>query len=311
MAVRIVESAWVQVGVEVGADLNIERDRRVGVDVASPVRFERCDRVAPSLTATTSLAVGSGQTYPDWPSRLHHWGLCAGSPRDPASVEHKNCRRGGCGGRGSFDTEVMDADAENSKRVLEEWRIGRAQRGDLYTAVRGGMYQGARRGLRTVLRGDPDEQDVEDVIYDAFCEFEAKDPHDIHSLLGLASHIARLRGIDRGRAIVRERQKMESALTDRAYQAELDFTDNDLQRARNYELNDLYAADCVQLLSDAQRSVVTATIVERTRLSDWALLHGKSHQAAGRQRDRALDTLRRCVQAKSGSPQEQEGGLND
>lgn len=205
----------------------------------------------------------------------------------------------------------MDADAENSKWVLEEWRAGRAQRGNLYTAVRKGMYQGARRGLRTVLGGDPNEQDVQDVGYDAFCKFEAKDPHDIHSLIGLATRIAQVRGIDRGRAIVRERRKMESQLTDRAYQAELDFADDDRRQAGERELLAEYAADCLESLPEGQRSVVTATIVGQTRLLDWALLHGKSHQAAGRQRTRALDTLKGCVQAKSGSQQEQEGGPND
>lgn len=205
----------------------------------------------------------------------------------------------------------MDADADDPERMLEAWRTGRVERRDLYVAVREAMHQGARRGIGWVLAADPDEQDVGDVVYDAFCELEAKDAFEIHSLVGLARHIARLRGIDRGRAIIRERRNIASELTDRAYQADREFVVDDVRAAGEREVLARYAADCLASLPEDQQSVVTATIMERTSLSDWALSEGKTHQAASRQRTRALDSLKRCVQAKIRSRRDGEGGPDE
>jgi DNA-directed RNA polymerase specialized sigma24 family protein len=205
----------------------------------------------------------------------------------------------------------MDVDADDPERLLEGWRAGRVQRRDLYRAVREAMHQGARRGIGWVLAADPNEQDIEDVVYDAFLEFEAKDPLEVDSLVGLAKHMARLRGIDRGRAIIRERRNIMSELTDRAYQADLEFAADDVRLAGEREVLSRDASDCLASLPADQLSVVTATIMERMSLSDWALNEGKTHQAASRQRTRALESLKRCVQANVRRRQDGEGGPDE
>jgi RNA polymerase sigma factor (sigma-70 family) len=197
-----------------------------------------------------------------------------------------------------IDIQVMTANAGDPEQALEEWRAGRVARRDLYVAVREAMWQGARRGISRITSAEADVQDVEDVVYDAFCEFELQNPNEIQSLRGFAAHIARQRGCDRGRAILRELKKQTVVLADPAYKADLEFADVDAQLAEQRAVLADLAMECLDTLTDEQRSVVEDTIMARMSLSDWALRAGKSHQAASRQKLRAIDSLSRCVDRK-------------
>jgi DNA-directed RNA polymerase specialized sigma24 family protein len=76
------------------------------------------------------------------------------------------------------------------------------------------------------------------------------------------------------------------------------FQDDDVRAAAAQEVLISHALDCMEVLTEEQRDVVRATIMGHASLSDWALRNGKSHQAASRQRTRALEALHRCVQSK-------------
>lgn len=202
---------------------------------------------------------------------------------------------------------VMAAETDDSERVLEAWRAGRVERAALYDAVREAMYQGARRGIGSIISNPPNEDDVGDVVFEAFCEFEGVDPLGLQSMLGFAKHLAFQRGRDRGRAIIREREKITGLTKDRAVQTELEFGDVDVQLAQKREVLARLATECLDSLTVEQRSVVTATVMEPMSLSDWALREGKTHQAASRQRARAIESLRRCVDHKLRSQQDGKG----
>lgn len=202
---------------------------------------------------------------------------------------------------------MMRYDAEGLEQLLESWRAGRAERGDLYFAVRSAMYQAARQGIGTITAANPDEQDVEDAVYQAFCELEAKNPIQVKSLVGLASRIAYRRGQDAGRQCIRHREQMRGAVADPAFIAGVEFSGDDVRVAAAREVLAGYAMECLETLPEDQRAVVAATIMERESISDWAMLAGKTHQAAGRQRTRAVNSLRRCVESKRDAQHSMEG----
>jgi hypothetical protein len=58
------------------------------------------------------------------------------------------------------------------------------------------------------------------------------------------------------------------------------------------------AEGCFERLTEEQRDLVTKTIMGQELLSDWALRKGRSHQAASRQRRRAIEAIRRCIASK-------------
>jgi DNA-directed RNA polymerase specialized sigma24 family protein len=210
---------------------------------------------------------------------------------------------GGCGRHASFDHRTMGAESEDPEWVLKEWQAGRVQRRDLYDAVRGAMKQAARRGIGYITANGFNEHDVDDVVYKSFCELENQDPFQMQTLIGFARRIADMRGRDRGRELIRERERIKAITADRAIQAELTFSEVDaLESAKNEETARL-AIQCLDTLTAPQRSVVTATIMGRMSLSDWALQEGKTHQAASTQRSRALTALRKCVDHKLRSQQ--------
>jgi DNA-directed RNA polymerase specialized sigma24 family protein len=198
----------------------------------------------------------------------------------------------------------MAAETDDSERVLEAWRAGRVTRTALYEAVADTLHQGARRGITATIAQPANEDDVGNVVYDAFCELERKDPLELRSLLGMANRIAFQRGRDRGRTIVKERENIKTLVQDPALHGELEFHDEDLQVAQRREVLAQIATECLDGLTAEQRSVVAATVMEPMSLSDWALREGKSHQAASRQRTRALEALHRCVDRKLRSQQD-------
>jgi DNA-directed RNA polymerase specialized sigma24 family protein len=170
------------------------------------------------------------------------------------------------------------------------------------------MTQAAERGIVRAIRASADVQDVQNVVYDAFCELERQDPHQIKNLVGFAARIAYMRGLDCGGKIIREATNTRKLAADPAYRAELEFSDLDAvmaeQRAQTAEL----ALECLDILTDEQRSVVEQTIMRAGNLSDWAFHEGKTYQAAGAQRVRALRALRRCVDRKLQERRERKEG---
>src|ERR1700733_13180660 len=107
---------------------------------------------------------------------------------------------------------MMDDSGTDAEVALLRWRQGRLDEGVLYAAVRRPMYQAARSGISSITSSDPNPQDTEDAVYDAFVQLRAKDPASVSSVTGLAKVIARRRGQDIGRRVVREREQIEELL---------------------------------------------------------------------------------------------------
>jgi len=159
------------------------------------------------------------------------------------------------------------------------------------------MYQAARSGIFSITSSDPDLQDVEDAVYDAFVQLSAKDPADVSSVTGLAKVIARRRGQDIGRRVVRGREQIEELLANPLARA-LEFDDGDVRAAEEDERVLAMAEGCFERLTEEQRDLVAKTIMGQELLSDWAVRKGRSHQAASRQRRRAIEAIRRCIVSK-------------
>ena len=180
-------------------------------------------------------------------------------------------------------------------RLLDDWRAGRAQTADLYAALRSPMYRAARQGVVSITSQRPDPQDVEEAVFAAFKELEQKNPTAVRSIVGLARRIAYRRGQDQGRAVVRRREQIERAMEDPVFIEATTVTEKEValeaEREHFYE----QAMRCLDVLTVDQADVVRATVMGDEGLSDWAFRNGKSHQAASRQRDRALKALLRCI----------------
>lgn len=181
-------------------------------------------------------------------------------------------------------------------RLLDDWRAGRAQTADLYAALRSPMYRAARQGVVSITSQRPDPQDVEDAVFTAFKELEQKDPTTVTSIVGLARRIAYRRGQDRGRAAVRRREQIERAAADPAFIEATTVTEKEIAVEAASERVYAQAMRCLDELTADQAAVVRATVMGDEGLSDWAFRNGKSHQAASRQRDRALKALARCIE---------------
>jgi hypothetical protein len=198
----------------------------------------------------------------------------------------------------------MEQVGTDEEEPLGAWR--QDWRRDLYLAVRAPMRQAASQGIASITASGPDPQDVENAVYNAFIELERQDPAGVSSVVGLARKIAYRRGQDIGRKIIREREQMHKLMVDLIVTDDPQFRDDDVRAAAAQEVLIGHALDCMAALTEEQHDVVRATIMGHESLSDWALRNGKSHQAASRQRTRALEALHRCVQSKR-SPN-REGG---
>jgi RNA polymerase sigma factor (sigma-70 family) len=193
----------------------------------------------------------------------------------------------------------MDDDASELAELVERWQSGYGDVRSLYESLREGMHQTARRGIQRVIAKPPDEHQVSDVVYKAFLELLRGDPAAMTSPVGLAKTIAYRRGIDEGRRILRERQRI-SSLDALEVATTLPDKREILAAAEEEALHQL-VAKCLEFLTTDQRAVVRATVMGNQTLSEWALTVGTSHQAVSRQRSRALDALRRCVK-RQGAP---------
>jgi len=188
---------------------------------------------------------------------------------------------------------MADPGNDELNRLIVAWRAG-DHRAELYLALRDPMRQAARRGIRRTLGQEPDEGDVDDVVLLAFrALIERTEPP--RSPVGLACLIAERRGIDKARALIRERQKVVR------HHAELTPLEHDpedeiaaARRDRMYQ----YAVQCMETLTGPQREAIEATVQRQESLSDWTAGRGTSYEAGRRMVVRALMTLNRCVQRK-------------
>ena len=193
---------------------------------------------------------------------------------------------------------MMDESGTDTEGLLLRWRQGQLDERALYAAVRGPMYQAARSGISSITSSHADPQDVEDAVYNAFVQLWAMDPADVSSVTGLAKVIARRRGQDIGRRVVREREKIGELLTNPLAMAAAEFHDQDVRAAAEDERVLAMARGCIERLTEEQRDLVTKTIMGQEQLSDWVLRKGRSHQAASRQRTRAIEAIKRCIASK-------------
>lgn len=204
-----------------------------------------------------------------------------------------------------MDDSGTDTEADG---LLLRWREGRLDAFELFKAVRGAMYQGARRGIHSITSAVPDPRDVEDAVCEAFEQLRKKDPADVSSVTGLAKMIALRRGQDIGRGVVREREGIKGFLADPVAMAAVEFHDDDARAAEEDERVVALAEGCLGFLTDEQRDLVVETIMGEELLSDWAFRNGKTHQAASRQRKRAIEAIRRCVESKRSAAEEPQDG---
>ena len=209
----------------------------------------------------------------------------------------KNFDRGGCARRVASDTQMMDESGTDAEGLLLLWRQELLEERDLYAAVRGPMHQAARSGIYSIISSDPDPQDVGDAVYEAFVQLWAMDPAEVSSVIGLSRVIARRRGQDIGRGVVRQREKIEGLLANPLAMA-AEFRDQDVRAAEEDEQVLAMAMGCMERLTEEQRDLVVKTILGQEQLSDWALRKGTSHQAASRQRRRAIEAIKRCIALK-------------
>ena len=196
----------------------------------------------------------------------------------------------------------MSVDSDDElKELIELWQATGTSVHALFEKLRDPMRQAARRGIRQLLTAAPSEHDVDDVVFTAFKELLRVGPETRTSLVGYAKAVARRRGQDRARVIIRERERVEK----NAWQiAPLEVTADEVRREAELEAVYEILRDCKVSLTAEQREVIEATIERQESLSDWASNRGTSYEAGRRMRDRALKSLGRCIEAKRDTERE-------
>ena len=178
-----------------------------------------------------------------------------------------------------------------------EWDVGDdiAAKLNLFTEVGAEMKAAARGGLRRVLRRDPDEHDVEDVVVHAFNELWRKDLSQVKSRVGLARTIARRRGLDRGDRVLRERRQSDRVRTDLSTVHPETSEVSESEYATTMEI----IRRCSDHLTVEQREVIAAT-VEGTidgpmPMEEFARIRGTTYEACRRMCKRGIAALSKCV----------------
>jgi DNA-directed RNA polymerase specialized sigma24 family protein len=184
----------------------------------------------------------------------------------------------------------------------DRWRRGDRDDRALFVELRGPMRRAANAGIRRMTSSRPNAEDVDEAVLVAFRELLGRDPHEIHTLVGLAARMALRRGQDIGRRLNRRRElpDIDAIGADAHDRAALDPEDEllEAERAADRELLYRLALECVAALVPGQAEVVEATVLRGQELADWAKQKRKSYQAAHKQRSKALHALLRCVNAK-------------
>lgn len=167
----------------------------------------------------------------------------------------------------------------------------------LFVDVEDAMRAAARKGIRLVVGAVPSEPDVEDVVVQSFNELWRMDRSRIKSLARMAYRIAYLRGIDRGRRVLRERRD------DRAVGKDLvRLSDEESDRRQAEDAATLAIVQrCKQHLTIDQREIISATVegtIDGTMpLKEYAQQRGTSYEACRRMLNRGIAALRRCLEA--------------
>lgn len=175
---------------------------------------------------------------------------------------------------------------------------------ELFLELRDPMRRAARRGIRRVLARAPDPADVDDVLLKAFKEVLAADREgNVRSLIGFACTVAYRRGMDKARSIIRERRQIKQQAR-AIHQLQIEAADE--VAAAHHERLLGFAEDCMSTLTPDQRDVVEATVQRQESLSNWVTARGTTYEAGRRMRERALASLRRCVDGKAGDERGEE-----
>lgn len=159
------------------------------------------------------------------------------------------------------------------------------------------MRRAARRGLRQVLSERPSEHDVDDALETAFRELLEKGPDAIKkSLRGFASAIAYRRGQDLARKLIRARERIPQANW-RLEDITPTLADEQSYERREHLLERL--DDCMMTLTDDQRDLIENVVKPHRSLSSWTTHRGVTYEAGRRMRNRALEKLKLCLEARS------------
>lgn len=203
---------------------------------------------------------------------------------------------------------MRDASEDEVKHLLDRWKRGDRDDSAWYRLLCGPMRRAAWRGIQRMIGRPPNDDDVGEVVHEAFIEFLGCGPRNVRSPVGLAARIAFRRGQDFGRKLNRRLEFPDSdavvAESERDPPPGPEDEFLEAERAAERERMRTWALECMSGLTAGQAEVVRATILGQQNISDWAHEKGKKYQAADQQRKRALMTLLRCVKAKL----ETEGG---
>jgi DNA-directed RNA polymerase specialized sigma24 family protein len=139
-------------------------------------------------------------------------------------------------------------------------------------------------------------------VFEAFRQFLELDPKKIERPVGLAVTIASRRGQDVGRRInrIREFPDME-VVSEEANDPTFLSPEDELieaERASDREALRRVALERIEQLPPGQAQVLRETILGGQELSDWQITKAKSYEAARKQREKALEALRRWIESK-------------
>lgn len=194
---------------------------------------------------------------------------------------------------------MMGEVPEDEAELRERWRQGERDDRALFALLCDPMRRRARQAISRTTGTRPNSDDVDEAVSKAFLELLNKDPTGINTLVGLGASIAYRRGQDVGRRLNRERE-FPADNTQVADATASNPEEEVLQAERAAEEEHVHrlVRECIEELPSGQAAVVRATILERQQLSDWAHENGKTPQAAGKQRTKALMALRTCVESR-------------
>jgi DNA-directed RNA polymerase specialized sigma24 family protein len=201
---------------------------------------------------------------------------------------------------------VTPPSRDDPERLIVAWNSS-ATPLEVFKELQDPMRQAARRGLRFVLSQAANEDDVDDAVARAFSEVLKNTSDEVKKdPVAFAKVVARLRGVDRGRAIIREREKVKGVLREADRHR---VTDEDLAAAAAKERLLRAAEKAMEELTAEQRDVIERTVMGRESLSNWTLERGTSYEAGRRLRARGLEALRK--QINGGDTGRPEGGNAD
>ena len=193
------------------------------------------------------------------------------------------------------------SDDEEEERLVAAWRA-HPLADELFGQLCDQMRRAARSAMWQKLGHRPDEHDVEAATRKAFRQV-LEDESDVRrdNPTGFAKTVAKRRGIDEARKVIRRREKVQGL----GWKLEpTDVTHAEAAEAAHLELLYEQAEACLEELTANQRDVVDRVVRGSQSLSNWASEHRVSYEAARKTKVRALRALQRCVEAREEAEQE-------